>query len=208
MGSDAVSAVVARAASRCGLAPVRAHRLRHTASEVLRGAGFADGSRTAPAASARSDHGHLRQGRPQGVAQGRPSLAGGCPVSPLQAALSDYSTVRRTLGYKLERAEKLLGQFVAYLEERDMTTITVEHALTEPCCPVAARPGVRCGCRWCVASPPTCRRSIPPARCRCGTAAESPHRATPFLYSEEQVAALIEAAGRCVERTRLRPTGR
>ena len=38
MGSDAVSAVVARAASRCGLAPVRAHRLRHTAaSEALRG---------------------------------------------------------------------------------------------------------------------------------------------------------------------------
>jgi integrase/recombinase XerD len=38
MSSDAVSAIVARAASRCGLAPIRAHRLRHTAaSETLRG---------------------------------------------------------------------------------------------------------------------------------------------------------------------------
>lgn len=38
MSGDAVSAVVARAGSRCGLAPIRAHRLRHTAaSETLRG---------------------------------------------------------------------------------------------------------------------------------------------------------------------------
>lgn len=38
LSSDAVSAIVVRAASRCGLGPIRAHRLRHTAaSETLRG---------------------------------------------------------------------------------------------------------------------------------------------------------------------------
>lgn len=38
MSGDAVSAVVLRGASRCGLGPIRAHRLRHTAaSETLRG---------------------------------------------------------------------------------------------------------------------------------------------------------------------------
>ena len=38
LGGDAVSEIVARAASRCGLGRIRAHRLRHTAaSETLRG---------------------------------------------------------------------------------------------------------------------------------------------------------------------------
>ena len=38
LSSDAVSEIVARAASRCGLGRIRAHRLRHTAaSETLRG---------------------------------------------------------------------------------------------------------------------------------------------------------------------------
>ena len=34
-----------------------------------------------------------------------------CGMSPLRQALIDYLAVRRALGYKLERAEKLLGQF-------------------------------------------------------------------------------------------------
>lgn len=116
-------------------------------------------------------------------------------MSPLQAALSDYLTVRRTLGYKLERTEKLLGQFVAYLEERDMTTITVEHALTWAMLPAG-------GAAWralrmsVVRGFATHLQTIDPA-CEVPAAEllpSPPHRATPFLYSEEQVAALIEAA--------------
>ena len=45
-------------------------------------------------------------------------------MSPLRAALADYLTVRRALGFKLEKAEWLLGDFVAYLEERGEETIT------------------------------------------------------------------------------------
>ena len=37
-------------------------------------------------------------------------------MSPLRQALADYLAVRRALGYKLERPEKLLGQFLDYLE--------------------------------------------------------------------------------------------
>lgn len=117
-------------------------------------------------------------------------------MSPLRAALADYLTVRRALGYKLERAEKLLGQFVAYLEERGAMTITVEHALSW-----ATLPGA--GGAWHALRMSVVRgfaahlQTIDPA-CEVPAAEllpSPPHRATPFLYSEEQVAALIEAAG-------------
>jgi len=43
--------------------------------------------------------------------------------------LADYLALRRGLGFKLERAEKLLGQFIAYLDELDEPTITTAVAL-------------------------------------------------------------------------------
>ncbi len=39
-------------------------------------------------------------------------------MSPLRQALFDYLAVRRSLGFKLGRAGKLLAQFVVYAEER------------------------------------------------------------------------------------------
>jgi integrase len=39
-------------------------------------------------------------------------------MSPLRQYLRDYLSVRRTLGFKLNRAEKLLEQFVTYVEAR------------------------------------------------------------------------------------------
>src|SRR6266498_4627537 len=50
-------------------------------------------------------------------------------MSALRGAVADYLNVRRALGAKLDRAEKLLGQFVSYLEARQAEVITVEHAL-------------------------------------------------------------------------------
>ena len=50
-------------------------------------------------------------------------------MSPLRQALADYLAIRRALGYKLERAGKLLCQFVSYLEEVGADTVTSEHAL-------------------------------------------------------------------------------
>ena len=39
-------------------------------------------------------------------------------MSPLREVLADYLSVRRALGFKLDRAEKLIGQFMVYLEEQ------------------------------------------------------------------------------------------
>jgi len=36
-------------------------------------------------------------------------------VSPLHQRLADYLTIRRAMGFKMERHEKLLAQFVDYL---------------------------------------------------------------------------------------------
>jgi integrase len=118
-------------------------------------------------------------------------------MSPLRAALADYLALRRSLGYKLERAEKLLGQFVAHLEERGAQTITTDQALAWAQLPANASPSwlsyrlqaVRGFASYLQTIDPTCE--VPPAE----LLPDRSHRATPYLYSEEQVAALIEAAG-------------
>lgn len=50
-------------------------------------------------------------------------------MSPLRQALADYLSLRRSLGYRLKRAEKLLGQFLDYLEQQQASTITTGQAL-------------------------------------------------------------------------------
>ena len=50
-------------------------------------------------------------------------------MSALRQALADYLAVRRVLGYRLVRAEKLLAQFLAYVEDRDEDHLTTETAL-------------------------------------------------------------------------------
>jgi hypothetical protein len=51
-------------------------------------------------------------------------------VSALRQSLDEYLAVRRALGYKLEGTERLLGQFLDYLEAIGADRTTVEHALT------------------------------------------------------------------------------
>src|SRR5215813_6575393 len=50
-------------------------------------------------------------------------------MSPLRQALAGYLAVRRSLGYGLARQEKLLGQFITYLEDAGATTVTTRLAL-------------------------------------------------------------------------------
>jgi hypothetical protein len=56
-------------------------------------------------------------------------VAGSAVVSLLEQPLGEYLAVRRALGYKLERAGKLLAQFPALLDEQDRRTVTTELAL-------------------------------------------------------------------------------
>jgi integrase/recombinase XerD len=117
-------------------------------------------------------------------------------VSPLRQALADYLSVRRALGSKLDRAEKLLCQFVTYLEDRQATTVTIEHALAW-----ATSPANASGWWWALRMSPvrgfaTYLRTVdgcaevPPA----GLIAHGgKHRATPYLYSDADIGALVRA---------------
>ena len=50
-------------------------------------------------------------------------------MSLLRQALTDYLTMRRALGYKLDKTERLVGQFVAFAENRGEAHIRTETAL-------------------------------------------------------------------------------
>lgn len=131
-------------------------------------------------------------------------------MSEMQTALEEYLAMRRSLGFALERAGKLLPDFVSYLQEAGTTTITTAAALDWACQTAAATPAwqaqrlamVRGFARYLHALdashqvPPT---GLLPARRR---------RTTPHLYSEEQIAALMTRAMQLVPpwRATLYPT--
>jgi integrase len=116
-------------------------------------------------------------------------------MSPLRKILADYLAVRRSLGYKLARPEKLLAQFIGYLEDAGASTVTTGHALGW-----ATLPGgdpnwhaqrlsvVRGFASYLHTIDPAAE--IPPA----GLIPARPRRATPYLYSGADIAALVAAA--------------
>jgi len=61
-------------------------------------------------------------------------------MSPLRAALRDYLRIRRSLGFKLESDERLLEDFIGFLEQASVTWITTEQALRWAKLPRNARP--------------------------------------------------------------------
>jgi integrase len=115
-------------------------------------------------------------------------------MSPLRQPLADYLAVRRALGYKLARPEKLLGQFITYLEEAGAATVTTRHALAWAILPggdaswhalrLSAVRGFATYLR--TLDPAT---EIPPA----DLIPWRPRRATPYLYSDADITALIAA---------------
>jgi integrase len=117
-------------------------------------------------------------------------------MSALSQAVADYLAVRRSLGYKFARPEKLLGQFTAYLEQAGAATVTAEHALAwavlpdgDPCWHAYRLAVARGFAAWLATTDPDAE--IPPA----GLIPSRKHRATPYLYTDSEIAALITAAG-------------
>jgi integrase/recombinase XerD len=117
-------------------------------------------------------------------------------VSALREAAHEYLAIRRALGYKLKQQGHMLLQFVDYLEERGATVITTELALEWARQPSSASQRwwhqrlavVRGFARHLAGLDP--RTEVPagdllPARI---------HRAVPYLYSDAEIARLIEAA--------------
>jgi integrase/recombinase XerD len=62
-------------------------------------------------------------------------------MTALAEALTDYLTMRRALGFKLDRTGQLLADFVAHAERVGATCVTVELAVGWATGPVGADPG-------------------------------------------------------------------
>ena len=117
-------------------------------------------------------------------------------MSALELALVDYLALRRSMGFKLRRDEKLLTQFVKYCQEIDADTVTVEMALRWAALPeepspawVAHRLGVVRGFSRHLALLDD-RHQVVPA----SLLPHRPCRAVPYPYTEDQVRALMTAS--------------
>ena len=118
-------------------------------------------------------------------------------MSALRDHLGDYLAMRRALGYKLARVEPLLGQFIDYLDERGQATITTAHAVAW----VTSSPGTR---GWWALRLSAVRGfagylhtldercEVPPSDL---FAPRSSRPRVPYLYTDEDLQALLAAAG-------------
>ncbi|MCA1679551.1 MAG: tyrosine-type recombinase/integrase [Actinobacteria bacterium] len=112
----------------------------------------------------------------------------------LREPLAEYLAVRRALGYRLERTEKLLGQFLDHLEATRAEQITVERALAWATLPAGSThwhamrlQAVRGFARYLHEVDPLVE--VPATE----LLPDRPHRATPYLYTDRQILALMSA---------------
>jgi site-specific recombinase XerD len=122
-------------------------------------------------------------------------------MSALSQHLAEYLALRRSLGHRLADAARLLPRFVAYLEARGAEFVTLEAALAwslEPEAPAGSTVwgkrmmAVRGFARYLSGIDP--RTEVPPA----GTIPVRRRWRPPFIYSEADIVALIEEAGRSI----------
>ena len=119
-------------------------------------------------------------------------------MSDLRMAVDDYITMRRRLGYKLERAGSLLPEFAKYVERSGSSVITARLAVAWATKPPGEKRRwhsrrlsmVRCFAKYMQTLDP--RTEIPSAELL-------PYRnvrSNAYLYSDEDVLALMDAARR------------
>ena len=127
-------------------------------------------------------------------------------MSVLAAAVDDYLARRRGLGFKLTDVGRDLHQFVHFAEREGVASVTIELALRWAMLPSSASPAhwarrlgiVRQFARYYRALDP--RTEIPPAQLL-------PYRyvrPSPYVYRDEEIAALIDASARLPSPTGLR----
>ncbi len=118
-------------------------------------------------------------------------------MSALNAALGDYLGLRRALGHKLAEHERQLTRFVARLDDSGASFIAMDDALAfvlDPDLdPASTNPAkrlmaVRGFTRYLSAIDP--RNQVPPA----GLVTYRPRHRPPYLFSDEDVAAVVRAA--------------
>lgn len=117
-------------------------------------------------------------------------------MKPLTKAIQDYLALRRNLGFKLRDAGMVLAKFAAFMEQQNAQCITTQLALEWAQQPSNAQPAlwaqrlsyVRCFARHHIASDPKTEIPAP------GLLPFRPQRANPYLYSDEEIKRLLEAA--------------
>jgi len=127
-------------------------------------------------------------------------------VNTLRAAVAEYLTLRRGLGFKLQLPGAWLEQFVSFLEQRGASYITTQLALDWAKQPVDAqavyltrRLSTVCGfARYRAASDP--RTQVPSL----GLLPHRFHRKAPYIYSDDEIGRLIKAASRLPSTTGMR----
>ena len=116
-------------------------------------------------------------------------------MTPLARALADYLIIRRAMGYKLKHAGRLLPQFVTYLEQTGAETVTTDLTLSWAMLPQGVDPSwwgqrlsmVRGFAAYLHTIDPA--TEVPPA----DLLPIRSRRATPYLYSDDDIAALVAA---------------
>jgi integrase len=116
-------------------------------------------------------------------------------MNQLQKAVRDYVQMRRSLGYKLEKAPGLLSDFVSFLQAQGASHITIllalEWAQRKPAPPAEWAARLTCvrgfARYWSATDPQT---QIPPA----SLLPYRPSRAQPYLYTDKEIHQLLEAA--------------
>lgn len=131
-------------------------------------------------------------------------------MNTLRQAVQEYLDMRRSLGFKLKEAGKGLLDFVAFMERHRASYITQALALAWAQQPANAQPAhwaqrlsfVRGFARHRSATDPRTQIPLP------GLLPFQPKRARPYLYSDDEIRHLLDAALQMTcryERGQLRP---
>lgn len=119
-------------------------------------------------------------------------------MSALAGHLDDYLRLRRGLGFQLGRHGEVLPRFVAYLDARGAMTVTVEMAVAWARLPEGIKPitvdfrlsAVRGFARYLHAI--DADHQVPPP----GLLAAPRRRPAPYIYTPDQIAAVLRTTGR------------
>lgn len=117
-------------------------------------------------------------------------------MSDLQESLEEYLAIRRSLGFILTKPAHELRNFIAFLEGESAPYITTQLALrwvqqatrVQPATRAARLATVRRFAAW--RSATDLRTEIPPP----GLLPHRYHRKRPYIYSDEEISALVQAA--------------
>jgi integrase len=122
----------------------------------------------------------------------------------LREELADYLRFRRALGYRLDRPEKLLGQFLDHLEQSGADVVTSEAALNWSRLPVNAESNWHAYRLSVVRGFATYLHAVDPVHQvpASDMLPQRPRRASPYLYSDAEISMLLAATA--ILRTPLR----